>query len=177
MTTEVVLPGIVAPEGLQIRTRELAAPGPGQVRVAVEATGVSFAEQQMLRGKYYDQPPFPFVPGYDLVGTVTAVGPDGDESMIEIRYAAVTKVGAWASDVVLDADDLVEVPDGVDPAAAATLLINGGHRLPHALPGRRGPPRTDHCCARRQRRRGQHPGAAGPPGRHPGHRHRLAAPP
>jgi hypothetical protein len=125
MTTEVVLPGIVEPEGLQIRTRELAAPGPGQVRVAVEATGVSFAEQQMLRGKYYDQPPFPFVPGYDLVGTVTAVGPDGDESMIGSRYAAVTKVGAWASDVVLDADDLVEVPDGVDPAAAATLLING----------------------------------------------------
>ena len=101
MTTEVVLPGIVEPEGLQIRTRELAAPGPGQVRVAVEATGVSFAEQQMLRGKYYDQPPFPFVPGYDLVGTVTAVGPDGDESMVGSRYAAVTKVGAWASDVVL----------------------------------------------------------------------------
>ena len=34
----------------------------------VEATGVSFAEQQMRRGKYYDQPKFPFVPGYDLVG-------------------------------------------------------------------------------------------------------------
>ena len=57
LTTEVVLPGIVEPEGLQIRTRELAAPGPGRVRVAVDATGVSFAEQQMLRGKYYDQPP------------------------------------------------------------------------------------------------------------------------
>jgi NADPH:quinone reductase-like Zn-dependent oxidoreductase len=34
----------------------------------MEATGVSFAEQQMRRGKYYDQPPFPFVPGYDYVG-------------------------------------------------------------------------------------------------------------
>ncbi len=40
----------------------------------MEATGVSFAEQQMRRGRYYDQPPFPFVPGYDLVGTVQAVG-------------------------------------------------------------------------------------------------------
>ena len=37
----------------------------------MEATGVSFAEQQMRRGKYYDQPPFPFVPGYDLVGSST----------------------------------------------------------------------------------------------------------
>ena len=50
--------------------RELPAPGPGQVLVRVEATGVSFAEQQMRRGKYYDQPKFPFVPGYDLVGRV-----------------------------------------------------------------------------------------------------------
>ena len=41
----------------------------------MEATGVSFAEQQMRRGRYYDQPPFPFVPGYDLVGTVTRSAP------------------------------------------------------------------------------------------------------
>ena len=71
------------------------------MRVAVDATGVSFAEQQMLRGKYYDQPPFPFVPGFDPVGMVTAVGPDGDESMVGRRYAAVTKVvpgpATWCS--------------------------------------------------------------------------------
>ncbi len=67
--TEVVLPGVVRPEGLQVRSRVLPAPAAaGQVVVTVEATGVSFAEQQMRLGRYYDQPPFPFVPGYDLVG-------------------------------------------------------------------------------------------------------------
>jgi NADPH:quinone reductase-like Zn-dependent oxidoreductase len=133
ITTEVVLPGIVEPDGLQIRTRTLPGPGARQPRVAVEATGVSFAEQQMRRGKYYDQPPFPFVPGYDLVGTVTAVGPDVDPAMIGRRYAAITKVGGWASDVVVDAGDLVAVPDGVAPADAATLLINGAtaYRMLH----------------------------------------------
>ena len=35
---------------------------------------MSFAEQQMRRGKYYDQPKFPFVPGYDLVGVDEAPG-------------------------------------------------------------------------------------------------------
>ena len=125
IATEVVLPGIVEPEGLQIRTRALPAPGPGQAQVAVEATGVSFAEQQMRRGKYYNQPPFPFVPGYDLVGTVTAVGAGVAPTMIGRRYAAITKVGGWASDVLVDAADLVAVPDGIDPADAATLLING----------------------------------------------------
>jgi len=67
---EIELPGIGEPETLRLRTRELPAPGPGQALVRVEASGVSFAEQQMRRGKYYDQPDFPFVPGYDLVGIV-----------------------------------------------------------------------------------------------------------
>ena len=109
-TMEVVLPGVVSPAGLQLRRRLLPPPGPGQVRIAVEATGVSFAEQQMRRGRYFDQPPFPFVPGYDLVGTVSAVGEGVEPGMVGRRYAALTKTGGWASDVVLDAADLVPVP-------------------------------------------------------------------
>ena len=85
LATEVVLPGVVEPDGLVVRRRELPAPAAGQALVAVEASGVSFAEQQMRRGKYYDQPPFPFVPGYDLVGTVTAVGPDVDPALVGQR--------------------------------------------------------------------------------------------
>ena len=67
-TTEIVLPGRVEPDGLQVRRRELPAPAGGQAVLRMDATGVSFAEQQMRRGKYFDQPPFPFVPGYDVVG-------------------------------------------------------------------------------------------------------------
>jgi NADPH2:quinone reductase len=121
--TEIVLPGIGEPESLQIRARELNPPGPGQAVVRVEATGISFAEQQMRRGKYYDQPRFPFVPGYDLVGVVAQPGA-GAPSEGE-RVAALTKTGGWASHVLLDAADLVPVPDGVDAAAAETIVVNG----------------------------------------------------
>jgi NADPH:quinone reductase-like Zn-dependent oxidoreductase len=124
-TVEIVLPGIVDPEGLQVTRRRLAAPGPGQVRVRMEATGVSFAEQQMRRGKYYDQPPFPFVPGYDLVGTVTEIGEGVDPALIGGRFAALTKTGGWASEVLLDAADLIAVPAGIEPAAAEAVLVNG----------------------------------------------------
>jgi NADPH:quinone reductase-like Zn-dependent oxidoreductase len=113
---EIELPGIGEPETLRLRTRELGEPGPGQTVVRVEASGVSFAEQQMRRGKYYDQPEFPFVPGYDLVGIDEATGQ---------RVAALTKVGAWADRVVLDREDLVPVPDGLDPEAVETLIVNG----------------------------------------------------
>ncbi|WP_433570253.1 medium chain dehydrogenase/reductase family protein [Streptomyces sp. CA-251247] len=123
--TEVLLPGKVEPSGLEVRTRELPAPAAGKAVLRMDATGVSFAEQQMRRGKYYDQPPFPFVPGYDVVGTVTAVGPEVDAAMIGRRFAAVTKVGGWASSLLVDAADLVPVPDEVGAAAAETMLVNG----------------------------------------------------
>ncbi|WP_433654565.1 medium chain dehydrogenase/reductase family protein [Nocardia sp. CA-128927] len=125
VTTEVVLPGKVGTDGLLIRTRDLAAPSTGQVVLRMDATGVSFAEQQMRRGKYYDQPPFPFVPGYDVVGTVIAVGPEVNAAMVGHRYAAVVKVGGWASHLLIDAADLVPIPDGVTSAAAETVVVNG----------------------------------------------------
>ncbi|PDP87333.1 NADPH:quinone reductase [Glycomyces fuscus] len=134
-TVEVLLPGTVSPEGLEIRRRTPDSPGPGEAAVRVEATGVSFAEQQMRRGKYFDQPPFPFVPGYDLVGTVTEVGPGTDPSLVGRRYAALTKTGAWTTRIVLPAADLVPVPEGVDPAEAEALVVNGvtAHRMLHRL--------------------------------------------
>src|SRR3954465_13871162 len=99
----------------RVTTAPLPAPGPGQALVRVEATGVSFAEQQMRRGKYYDQPKFPFVPGYDLVGV--------DEGCA--RVAGRTKVGGWGDRVILDRADLVPVPDGVSAEAAETVIVNG----------------------------------------------------
>ncbi|WP_329384384.1 medium chain dehydrogenase/reductase family protein [Streptomyces sp. NBC_01716] len=123
--TEIVLPGKVEPSGLKVHNRELPPPAAGQVVLRMDATGVSFAEQQMRRGKYYNQPAFPFVPGYDLVGTVTATGPGVDTALTGRRFAAVTKVGAWASHLLLDAEDLLPVPDDVDAADAETVVVNG----------------------------------------------------
>ncbi|WP_035839164.1 medium chain dehydrogenase/reductase family protein [Kitasatospora azatica] len=123
--TEVVLPGIVAPEGLQIRQAAVPTPGAGQLVIAMEATGVSFAEQQMRRGRYYDQPPFPFVPGYDVVGRVLSTGPGVDPALAGRRVAVLLKVGGWASHVLVDARDAVEVPDGLSAAEAETVVVNG----------------------------------------------------
>jgi synaptic vesicle membrane protein VAT-1 len=122
---EVVLPGKVEPEGLEVRRGPVPVPGPGQVVVRMEATGVSFAEQQMRRGRYYDQPPFPFVPGYDLVGTVQAAGAGVGRGLVGARVAALTKIGGWASHALLDAADVVEVPEGISAAEAETAVVNG----------------------------------------------------
>ncbi|MER6779034.1 MULTISPECIES: medium chain dehydrogenase/reductase family protein [unclassified Streptomyces] len=122
---EIVLPGKVEPESLELHRGPVPVPAAGQVVIAMEATGVSFAEQQMRRGRYYDQPPFPFVPGYDLVGTVQAVGVGVASGLLGRRVAALTKTGGWASHIALDAADVVEVPDGVGAVDAETAVVNG----------------------------------------------------
>jgi NADPH:quinone reductase-like Zn-dependent oxidoreductase len=124
-STEVVLPGVVEPSGLELRQRTLPPPAAGQILVRVEAAGVSFAEQGMRRNRYPGQPKFPFVPGYDLIGVVTATGPDVDHAWIGKRVAALTKTGSWASYALVPAATLVEVPDGVDSAEAETVVVNG----------------------------------------------------
>jgi NADPH:quinone reductase-like Zn-dependent oxidoreductase len=124
-TTRVVLPGVVEPEGLRLEQVDLPAPTTGQVLVAVEASGISYAEQQMRRGRYYDQPAFPFTPGYDLVGTVVDLGPDAPAGLLGQRVAAMTKTGGWATHALVAAGDLVPVPSGVNPAEASTLVVNG----------------------------------------------------
>src|SRR5947199_8786353 len=106
--TEIVLPGVGEPESLQVRSRELPDPGAGQALVRVEASGISFAEQQMRRGKYYDQPAFPFVPGYDLVGVVEALGPGVPPDGVRVgqRVAALTKYGGCVDTVLLSGLDM-----------------------------------------------------------------------
>src|SRR3954451_5843230 len=123
--TEMVLPGKVEPSGLQVRQHALPAPAADQALVRVESTAVSFAESAMRRGRYYGQPAFPFVPGYDLVGIVEAVGEGVDRALAGRRVAALTKTGGWATAVLLSAADLVEVPDGVGADEAETVIVNG----------------------------------------------------
>jgi NADPH:quinone reductase-like Zn-dependent oxidoreductase len=125
MLTEIVLPGLVGPEGLIIRKRPVPTPGKGQALVEMLATGLSFAEQQMRRGRYAGVPKVPYVLGYDLVGVVAAVGPQVDESLVGVRVAAVVKTGGWTTHALVDAGHLVPVPDGLDAAGAETVVVNG----------------------------------------------------
>jgi NADPH:quinone reductase-like Zn-dependent oxidoreductase len=122
---EIVLPGLVEPDGLVVRRRPIPTASAGQALIRVEASGVSMAEQGMRRGRYPGQPKFPFVPGYDLVGTVDAVGPGVDAALVGTRVAALTKTGGWTTHAVLPARDLVPVPAGLGPVEAETVVVNG----------------------------------------------------
>ncbi len=140
-TTRVILPGLVEPSGLEFESVPMPAPGQGQFLVRVEATGISFAEQSMRKGRYFGQPAFPFTPGYDLVGEVLEAGEGADRKLIGHRVATMTKTGAWAGHVVVEGRDTVVVPEGITPGDAETVVVNGVtawqmlHRAAHVAPG------------------------------------------
>lgn len=124
-TMRVVLPGLVEPAGLVVETAPVPTPGADELLVAVEATGISYAEQAMRHGRYFAQPAFPFTPGYDLVGTVLEVGPGGDAALVGQRVATLTKTGAWTGHAVVQHRDSVLVPNGVSAEAAEAVTVNG----------------------------------------------------
>jgi NADPH2:quinone reductase len=122
---EIVLTGQGGPEMLRVDDTDSPEPGKGQVRVRVLASGVSFAEVQMLSHRYPMQPKYPFVPGYDLVGEVTSVGEGVTSVQVGARVAALMVTGAWRTHVVVRADRVVPVPAGLDPGVAAAATMNG----------------------------------------------------
>lgn len=101
-------------------------PAAGEVRVRVEAAGVS-GYDLMIRGHWFfgfTKPPY--TPGEDLVGIVDAVGPGVTNFTIGQRVAGWTfgQGGGYSEMVIRPAETLVQVPDRVDPVTAATIITN-----------------------------------------------------
>jgi NADPH2:quinone reductase len=95
-------------------------PGPGEVRVRIEAASLNFPDLLMLKGQYQFKPEPPFVPGMDFAGVVDAVGVGVTALEPGQRVAGGAKTGAFAEFTLARADALEIVPDNFAmPMAAA----------------------------------------------------------
>jgi NADPH:quinone reductase len=112
------------PEVLEAVELPLVEPGPNEVRVAVRATGAGGTDILMRRGKYPFAPPIPFVPGYEVVGDVEAVGPGVTGLKAGQRVAALVVHGGYAEKIVRPATEFVAVPDGLDDGEVVALILN-----------------------------------------------------
>jgi NADPH2:quinone reductase len=107
-------------------------PGPGEVRIAVEAAGVNFIDVYKRTGAY--QVPLPFIPGEEAAGYIDAVGPDVSDFKEGDRVAYTQQIGAYAGYAVVPAAKVVPVPDGVETTTAAAVMLQGmtAHYLTHS---------------------------------------------
>jgi NADPH2:quinone reductase len=109
------------PDVLQMVVQDLPDPKPGEVRVKILATGVSFADILMRRGLYRPVPPLPYPPGYDIVGVIET---SGSIFRAGQNVAALTVTGGYAQYLNIAESELVALPDGLDPAEAVCLILN-----------------------------------------------------
>ncbi len=99
-------------------------PGPGQVRIAVRAAGVNFADHLARVGLYPDAPKPPCVVGYEVAGTIEAVGDGVDASRIGERVLAGTRFGGYSEIVNVKAADTVVLPDSMSFEQGAAVPVN-----------------------------------------------------
>ena len=100
--------------------------GPGQILVRVAAVSINYPDALIIEDRYQVKPPRPFAPGSEMAGTVEAVGEGVSGFAPGDRVLAVTGFGALAELVAVDAAAAFAIPDSMDFATAATLLMTYG---------------------------------------------------
>jgi len=122
----VVLTGTGGPEVLQVQERPDPAVGPGEVRIAVRAAGINFADTMARVGLYPDAPKPPCVLGYEVAGTVESVG-DGVTSLaVGDRVFAGTRFGGHAELVVVPEAQVLPMPERLSFEQGAAFPVNYG---------------------------------------------------
>ena len=122
---QIWIPRTGSPAVLEVREAPDPTPGAGQVRVAVEAAGINFADLMARMGLYPDAPPLPCVVGYEVAGTIDAVGDGVDAARIGEPVVAMTRFGGYSSSIVLDAPLAVRRPEGMDAVTGAAIPVTG----------------------------------------------------
>jgi NADPH2:quinone reductase len=114
------------PSTLTVEEIESSAPASGEVRIAVHAAGVNFADNLMVAGDYQFKPPFPFSPGFEVSGIVETIGGDVSDLQPGDRVMAALPHGGYAEEVVAAATNVLPIPDGMDFATAAVVPVAYG---------------------------------------------------
>jgi NADPH:quinone reductase-like Zn-dependent oxidoreductase len=124
---QIELQAFGGPEQLHVRSiAGLPEPAAGEVRVRVLVTSAAFTDVMIRKGMYPDikQKP-PFVPGYDMVGIIDALGQGVTGWARGDRVADLTTLGAYSEYICLPAERLTQVPDGVSDEHALAMILSG----------------------------------------------------
>ncbi len=111
------------PEQMTLDEIPLPEPGPHEVRIRNHAVALNFFDILQIQGKYQVRPPFPFVPGAEVAGTVDAVGAAVKHVFPGDAVSAMTRNGAFAEYSLADAGRTFHMIAGMDFAEAAAMPV------------------------------------------------------
>ncbi|MDY0003250.1 MAG: zinc-binding dehydrogenase [Polyangia bacterium] len=110
---QVQIPKHGPPEVLRLIEAPDIEPGPGEVRLAVKAAGLNFADVLARKGMYRDAPPPPLVVGYEAAGVIDKAGEGVSPSRLGQRVLAMTRFRGQSSQVIVAEDAAVPMPQGM----------------------------------------------------------------
>ena len=113
-----------APEGLRLVETADPTPGPGQVKIAIEAAGVSFVDALITAGKYQLKPKLPYIPGTEFSGTVVEVGEGVTSHQIGDKVCASNFGGGFATKIVLAASAALNIPANLSLIEASVFRVS-----------------------------------------------------
>lgn len=122
----VVLTKTGGPEVFQVQERPDPAVGPGDVRIAVRAAGINFADTMARVGLYPDAPKTPCVLGYEVAGEVESVGEGVTDFKPGDRVMAGTQFNGQAELVSVPADQVLPLPERLSFEQGAAFPVNYG---------------------------------------------------
>ncbi len=143
---------VTAPGTLDLVERPIPQPGPGQVRIRVEACGICHTDAATVEGAFPGLT-FPRVPGHEVIGTIEAVGSDVSGWTVGQRVGVgflggycgacepcrrgdfthcrqqpmvgVHADGGYGEVMIAQVRALVRIPAGLEAVEAAPLLCAG----------------------------------------------------
>jgi NADPH:quinone reductase-like Zn-dependent oxidoreductase len=114
------------PEVLEVQERPDPSVGPGEVRIAVKAAGINFADTMARVGLYPDAPKPPCVMGYEVAGEIESLGDGVRDLVVGDRVMAGTRFGGQAELVTVPADEVQPLPDRLSFEQGAAFPVNYG---------------------------------------------------
>jgi putative PIG3 family NAD(P)H quinone oxidoreductase len=116
---EITAPG--GPDVLQLTTRPVPTPGPGDILIAVDHAGVNRPDALQRAGAYDPPKGASDLPGLECSGTVVATGPNVSRWHAGDKVCALLPGGGYAEYVTTPADHALRIPEGMSMAQAAAL--------------------------------------------------------
>ncbi len=110
---------------LSVDEIEKPAPKEGEVLIKTAAAGINYADTRLRENKYLFKPNLPFTLGFEVAGTIEAVGENVNHLQIGQRVLATIRGGGYAEYAVANAQTVVPIPEKLGFNEATALLVQG----------------------------------------------------
>jgi NADPH2:quinone reductase len=112
-------------ENLRVDETEKPTPNADEVLIKTVAAGINYADTMLRQNKYMFSPELPFTLGFEVAGTIEAVGANVQNLMVGQRVLATIRGGGYAEYAVADWRTIVPIPNDLDFGKATALLVQG----------------------------------------------------